>query len=168
MGVAGRTAPGSGMEHTVSHLIEMAERPGEPGALHGAKVGALSVLAAMLWARVRRSRATAACARCASPSRAEMRPRVLAAFAELDAVRADGRGVLARLHAQARALARAPAPGCRELPERWPEFDAELDGLLAAPERLVGALRAARAPCRLRRARRAARRRRAGRWPTAT
>jgi glycerol-1-phosphate dehydrogenase [NAD(P)+] len=33
--------------------------------------------------------------------------------------------------------------------ERWPAFDAELDALLASPERLVAALRAARAPVRL-------------------
>src|SRR6185437_16790456 len=44
MGVAGRTAPGSGMEHTASHLLEMADP--ESQALHGAKVGILSVLAA--------------------------------------------------------------------------------------------------------------------------
>ena len=48
MGVAGRTAPGSGMEHTVSHLLEMAERPGVEAPLHGAKVGALSVLASIM------------------------------------------------------------------------------------------------------------------------
>src|SRR5207253_3704758 len=53
MGVAGRTSPGSGMEHTVSHLLEMAEAPGESAPLHGAKVGALSVLATLLWERVR-------------------------------------------------------------------------------------------------------------------
>ena len=34
MGVAGRTAPGSGMEHTVSHLLEMAaQRRGAETAL---------------------------------------------------------------------------------------------------------------------------------------
>ena len=37
MGVAGATAPGSGMEHTASHLLEMADDPSAPEALHGAK-----------------------------------------------------------------------------------------------------------------------------------
>ena len=53
MGVAGTTAPCSGMEHTVSHLIEMAAmQAGHEPALHGAQVGASSVVAALLWRRV--------------------------------------------------------------------------------------------------------------------
>ena len=148
MGVAGRTAPGSGMEHTVSHLLEMAERPGVPAPLHGAKVGALSVLAAMLWARVR------TVARCGGlrmlrfPSERELEPQVSAAFAELDpsgrvgeACWADYRLKLERWH-DAR-------PELETLWERWPAFDAELERLLVSPERLVEALRAARAPVRL-------------------
>ena len=84
MGVAGRTAPASGMEHVVSHLIEMSERPGERAALHGAKVGALSVLGAMVWARVRARVRDGALHSLRFPDHAEMRPRVLAAFAEHD------------------------------------------------------------------------------------
>src|SRR4029078_5008335 len=41
--------------------------------------------------------------------------------------------------------------------QRWPAFDAELDRLLASPERLVEALRAARPPGRLTPRRRRAR-----------
>ncbi|HEY6888524.1 MAG TPA: iron-containing alcohol dehydrogenase [Solirubrobacter sp.] len=148
MGVAGRTAPGSGMEHTVSHLLEMAERPGVPAPLHGAKVGALSVLAAMLWARVR------TVARCGGlrmlrfPSERELEPQVRQAFAELDpsgrvgdACWADYRLKLGRWHDARGEL--------ETLWERWPAFDAELERLLVSPERLVEALRAARAPVRL-------------------
>jgi len=79
MGVAGKTAPGSGMEHTVSHLLEMADP--ESRALHGAKVGILSVLAALLWERVRRA-APAATLRVPDP--ADMVGRVMDALAVAD------------------------------------------------------------------------------------
>ena len=84
MGVAGRTAPGSGMEHTVSHLLEMAERPGVEAPLHGAKVGALSVLAAMLWARVRTVARAGGLRALRFPAAEELEPRVREAFAVLD------------------------------------------------------------------------------------
>ena len=84
MGVAGRTAPGSGMEHTVSHLLEMAERPGVEAPLHGAKVGALSVLAAMLWARVRTVARAGGLRALRFPTAEELEPRVREAFAVLD------------------------------------------------------------------------------------
>jgi glycerol-1-phosphate dehydrogenase [NAD(P)+] len=54
MGVAGRTAPSSGTEHLISHLLEMrADALDVPGASHGSQVGAASVLASLLWERVR-------------------------------------------------------------------------------------------------------------------
>jgi glycerol-1-phosphate dehydrogenase [NAD(P)+] len=149
MGVAGRTAPGSGMEHTVSHLIEMAQEPGEAGALHGAKVGVLSVLAAMLWGRVRTLVREGGLAAVRFPDAAELRPHVLGAFAELDPTGRTGQECwrayslkLDRWHESRDRLA--------ALPEQWPEFDSELEGLLTEPARLVEALRAAGAPVRLR------------------
>ncbi len=51
MGVAGRTAPLSGTEHLLSHLLDMAAGlAGRPLAFHGAQVGVASVLAATIWA----------------------------------------------------------------------------------------------------------------------
>jgi glycerol-1-phosphate dehydrogenase [NAD(P)+] len=148
MGVAGRTAPASGMEHTVSHLIEMAERAGEPTALHGAKVGALTVLAAMLWVRVRARVRDGALHELRFPHPAEMRPRVLAAFAELDPSGRMGeecwRGYSAKLERW-----QASRDQLADLPSRWDEFELELDGLLATPQRLIDALRAAGAPLKL-------------------
>jgi glycerol-1-phosphate dehydrogenase [NAD(P)+] len=148
MGVAGRTAPGSGMEHTVSHLLEMAERPGVDAPLHGAKVGALSVLAAMLWARVRAVARAGGLRALRFPDHADLEPRVREAVAVLDP---SGRVGDACWQAYSRKLDRwHDARGELEtLWQRWPAFDAELDGLLASPERLVAALRAARAPVRL-------------------
>jgi glycerol-1-phosphate dehydrogenase [NAD(P)+] len=50
MGVAGRTAPLSGTEHLVSHLLDMrAAAAGHETGLHGAQVGVASVLAATIW-----------------------------------------------------------------------------------------------------------------------
>jgi glycerol-1-phosphate dehydrogenase [NAD(P)+] len=144
MGVAGRTAPCSGMEHTVSHLLEMTGA----GPLHGAAVGSLSVLAAMLWARVRSVARAGGLRALRFPSAAEMEPRVRDAFAALDpsgrAAEECWRGYSVKLERWNEARAEL----CT-LWERWPAFDAELDGLLASPERLVAALRAARAPVRL-------------------
>ena len=54
MGVAGSTAPASGMEHAVSHLLEMAgDARGEHGSFHGTQVGVASILAAATWQHVR-------------------------------------------------------------------------------------------------------------------
>lgn len=54
MGVAGRTAPSSGTEHLVSHLLEMrADAQDVAAASHGSQVGAASVLAGLIWQRVR-------------------------------------------------------------------------------------------------------------------
>ena len=149
MGVAGDTAPGSGMEHNVGHLLEMAELPGAPAPLHGAKVGALAVLAAMLWARVRTVARGGGLRSLRFPAAEEMEPRVREAFAALDPSGLMGQECwraysrkLERWHEARTALA--------TLWERWPAFDEQLDGLLASPERLVEALRAARAPVRLR------------------
>jgi glycerol-1-phosphate dehydrogenase [NAD(P)+] len=148
MGAAGRTAPGSGMEHTVSHLLEMAHRPGEVEAWHGAKVGALSVLAALLWARVSRAAAEGALDALRFPDADEMRPRVLSAFAPVDPSGAMGEECwadyarkLTRWHAARERLA--------TLPQRWPQFAAELDGLHGEPRMLSDALRTAGAPVRL-------------------
>ncbi len=54
MGVAGQTSPSSGTEHLISHLLEMhADASRTPSASHGSQVGAASVLASILWQRVR-------------------------------------------------------------------------------------------------------------------
>jgi glycerol-1-phosphate dehydrogenase [NAD(P)+] len=84
MGLAGTTAPASGTEHTVSHLLEMAAaKAGRRNAYHGAQVGAATILAALVWQHVRRQvRAGARVMRC--PSDDKMRPAVLRAFGSLD------------------------------------------------------------------------------------
>lgn len=50
MGVAGRTAPLSGTEHLLSHMLDMAAAAaGRRIAFHGAQVGVAGVLAATVW-----------------------------------------------------------------------------------------------------------------------
>ena len=54
MGMAGRTAPSSGAEHVVSHLLDMrAAARGVDAASHGSQVGVASVLVARVWDHVR-------------------------------------------------------------------------------------------------------------------
>jgi glycerol-1-phosphate dehydrogenase [NAD(P)+] len=146
MGVAGRTAPGSGMEHTASHLLEMTE--GEDATLHGAKVGVLSAFAACLWEVVREAAADGGLAALRFPDEAEMEARVTEAFAIADPSGSmaaecwsDYRRKLARWH--------AARPRLETLGDRWPWFDADVRRLLAPPERLVSALQRAQAPVRL-------------------
>lgn len=146
MGVAGRTAPGSGMEHTVSHLLEMTEAHG--ATLHGAKVGILSVFAAALWARVRAAIADGALTRLRFPDEQEMRQRVDVAFRD-----ADPSGTMAAEcwadYRKKLTTWNAAQPALADLAERWPTFEAEAGALLAPPERLLDALRRAGAPTRL-------------------
>jgi glycerol-1-phosphate dehydrogenase [NAD(P)+] len=50
LGVVGRTAPLSGAEHAISHLLDMAAiRTGVATGLHGAQVGVASVVVAAMW-----------------------------------------------------------------------------------------------------------------------
>jgi glycerol-1-phosphate dehydrogenase [NAD(P)+] len=102
----------------------------------------------MLWERVRAQARAGALHELRFPDPAVMRPRVLSAFAELDPSGLMGeecwRGYSAKLerwHESREQLAR--------LPSRWQEFELELDSLLATPERLIDALKAAGAPLNL-------------------
>src|SRR5262249_13351054 len=84
MGAAGTTAPSSGAEHTISHLIEMAgNRLGQPSAFHGAQVGASTVLAALVWQRVR-GMLTRGSVRLRFPADAEIEPMGRAACDQLE------------------------------------------------------------------------------------
>ena len=149
MGVAGRTAPLSGTEHTISHLLDMAaERDRRPLAFHGAQVGVAAVVVAVGWARVLRSFDPA----CllgdeAFPPESRQEPRVHAAFDRLDATGAasaecwrDYRKKLERWHASRERL--------RDVAGDWDRHRSAIEALLLAPERIVAGLRAAGAPTR--------------------
>jgi len=147
MGIAGRTAPSSGMEHTVSHLLEMvAERRRVETALHGAKVGVTTIVAALAWRRLRR-RVAAQGLKPLFPDAGEMEERVRAAFDPLDRSGLMGEecwsdygAKLARWHERREAVEAFAAA--------WDRHDAALGALLVDPARIVEAMKAAGAPVR--------------------
>lgn len=149
MGVAGRTAPLSGTEHTISHLLDMAaERDGRPLAFHGAQVGVAAVVVAIAWARLLRDfDPTCLASDGAFPPEGRQEPRVRAAFDRLDATGSataecwrDYQAKLARWNASRDRL--------DEVARDWDRHRSTLGSLVLAPERIVAGLRAAGAPTR--------------------
>lgn len=140
MGAAGTTAPASGAEHTISHLIEMAgNQRGEAEAFHGAQVGVSTVLAALVWRRVRGMLARGP-VRPRFPADSEMEPVVLAAFGQVDPSGAMG-GECWRLYRA--KLARWRTNHARVMDIDWAAVEAAAAPLLLEPEALVHALAAA-------------------------
>jgi glycerol-1-phosphate dehydrogenase [NAD(P)+] len=146
MGVAGSTAPSSGMEHMISHLLEMAAGArGRAGSYHGTQVGVATLVAAATWAHVRRAIDGGALGRPAvlpDPDRA--RERITAAFKGLDETGAMAAECFADYSKKLRALAAGdPLAGLRPT---WERHDAALGQVLGEPAALAGALRAAGLP----------------------
>ena len=150
MGVAGKTAPLSGTEHLIGHLIDMAAIQSDRAtALHGAQVAATTVLAAAAWDLFldEFDPASADLTR-AFPAQAAMEPVVRAAFATIDPAGRVGdecwndyRHKLQRWH-HAR-------PRVEAFIRNWPEHRAALTDITTSPEEIAAALRAAGAPARL-------------------
>lgn len=83
-GIAGTTACLSGVEHLVSHLLDMhAAATGNQTGLHGAQVGVASLVAASAWEHLA-SRLAAASPVRRTVDRVAARDAVLGAFAHLD------------------------------------------------------------------------------------
>jgi glycerol-1-phosphate dehydrogenase [NAD(P)+] len=153
MGVAGRTAPLSGTEHTISHLLDMAaEVDGRDTAFHGAQVGVAAVIVALAWRRVLRDldpeRITAGAAAADGPAKLEARrSRVAAAFDRLDVTGAataecwsDYRRKVERWEAaQDRRVAFA---------RDWPTHRRAIEALVLDPRSITEGLRTAGAPTR--------------------
>lgn len=156
MGVAGRTAPLSGTEHTISHLLDMAaERDGRRTSFHGAQVGVAAVVVALAWRRVLRDldpirligQASDADDVDAGASETARHARVADAFDRLDPSGAataecwtDYRRKATRWDA---ALDRRAA-----LAAGWPTYRDAIGSLVLAPESIVEGLRTAGAPTR--------------------
>ena len=84
MGIVGSTAPASGTEHAVSHLIEMARsRQGRAAAAHGMQVTVATRLAVRVWQLVD-STIRSADAKVRVPDETTGRDAVARAFAEFD------------------------------------------------------------------------------------
>jgi glycerol-1-phosphate dehydrogenase [NAD(P)+] len=149
LGLAGRTAPMSGMEHTVSHLLDMSgARLGLPIGVHGEQVGVAAVVVACLWERLL-DRDDLWARADDEPDLARLEASVTSAFAAI-----DPSGVMAAecWNDYGRKIERwaASRDERRHLADRWETCRAELRGLLAPPERMVRALRDAGAPTRFR------------------
>ena len=84
MGIVGSTAPASGTEHAVSHLMEMARsRQGRPAAAHGMQVTVATRLAVRVWQLVEAT-IRSGDAKVHIPDEATSRDAVTRAFAEFD------------------------------------------------------------------------------------
>jgi glycerol-1-phosphate dehydrogenase [NAD(P)+] len=149
MGATGKTAPLSGTEHLVSHLIDMeAIQSGRPVALHGAQVAVATILAAAAWHiflneldpwDVALDRAFA------SPE--DMESAVRAAFATIDPAGRVGeecwndyRQKLQRWH--------TARPHVEVFLRSWTVHRTVLQAMILPPEQIAVALHAAGAPTR--------------------
>jgi glycerol-1-phosphate dehydrogenase [NAD(P)+] len=144
MGVAGRTAPLSGTEHLLSHLLDMAAgAAGRPLAFHGAQVGVAALLAATLWADTLERWDPARLADPGTtPDRDRLRARVHETFQPLDPTGRMAaecwRDVEAKLDRWSGTTA-SRATAARD----WPSHRSDLAALVTPPATLAAALRAA-------------------------
>jgi glycerol-1-phosphate dehydrogenase [NAD(P)+] len=145
LGIAGRTAPLSGSEHLISHMLDMAAAArGTETAFHGAQVGVASVLVALVWRHVLAELEPGSLRDHVQPSRANVREAVYDAFSGLDE---DGRAADECWHDVVAKLDRWEHAGL-DLAESWPTHREAISELLAEPAALVNALSRAGAPTR--------------------
>lgn len=144
MGMAGRTAPSSGTEHVISHLLEMhADAMGQPTSSHGSTVGVASVLASLAWQRVRQ-RLASGHAEIVVPGD-EIRDRVYDAFDFLDSSGATANECWVAYERKLNWI-RSHHDDLARAVDEWPAHDAVVEDLLADPASLVDVLRSATAP----------------------
>jgi glycerol-1-phosphate dehydrogenase [NAD(P)+] len=140
LGIAGKTSPISGTEHTVSHLLDMsAAREGTPTGLHGAQVGVAALAVAVAWEKVLAALDPEALVARPTPSHERMLARTVDAFGDLDPSGAMSEECWAqyRLKLERWEAKRAGLPA---IVASWPTLLAELRGLLGSPERIAAAL----------------------------
>jgi glycerol-1-phosphate dehydrogenase [NAD(P)+] len=155
MGVTGSTASASGMEHAISHLLEMAatadggsDAAAWVSSLHGEQVGVASVVAAATWEHVRARIAAGALGRPARlPDPDATADRIGAAFASLDPSGAMAAECLTDYTAKIRLLGSGPDP-LATLRQAWADHEAVVAGLLTGPVELAAGLRSAGLPAR--------------------
>lgn len=145
-GVSGTTACLSGVEHLVSHMLDL--HNGEhalPMGLHGAQVGVASVVAAAAW-ELLHERLAAGVPALRVPSEDEARAKVTRAFAHL------GGGAIAeecwRDYSRKLAAWTAAAPRIEGVLSSWGDVEPELRRLGRPAAEIATHLRAAGAPVR--------------------
>jgi len=148
-GVIGKTAPLSGTEHLVSHLLDMnAGLRHLPFNFHGAQVGVATLPVAVAWERLFSGLDPAkidvdAC----FPVPDTMEPMVRDAFAELDPTGAVGEECWSD-YALKLEHWKECRPQFEALLANWTEHRAELRKMVLPPERIGQALKEAGAPAR--------------------
>jgi glycerol-1-phosphate dehydrogenase [NAD(P)+] len=148
-GAAGSTAPGSGTEHLVSHLLDMsAVQLGRPFAFHGAQVGVATVPVAAGWEALfdgldPKQVNLDDC----FPEPEEMEPVVREAFANIDPSGGVGEECWSDYSKKIERW-RGCRPQFERFLENWPRYRDELKELVVPPERLGNALKESRAPAR--------------------
>ena len=144
MGVAGRTAPSSGAEHLISHLLEMhADAEGIPSASHGSQVGVASVVAAIIWRRVRERLCLGNVQ--VGATNVATREHVLNVFAPLDAAGALGQECWSAYERKATWI-QHHLDDLRRVASEWPQHDEVIGQLLRPANFIATALRNAQAP----------------------
>jgi glycerol-1-phosphate dehydrogenase [NAD(P)+] len=148
-GVAGSTAPGSGVEHLVSHLLDMsAVQLDRPFAFHGAQVGVATVPVAAAW-EVLFSELDPAkidpddC----FPEPEEMEPEVRKAFAKIDSSGEVGEECWNDYSKKIERW-KSCRPHFEGFLANWPQYKDELKEMVVPPERLGNALKESGAPAR--------------------
>ncbi|MEO8093795.1 MAG: iron-containing alcohol dehydrogenase [Pseudolysinimonas sp.] len=150
MGVAGQTSPSSGMEHTVSHLIDMANGARRRGnAHHGAQVGVATVIVAILWRRMRERLAAGSLRDLELANDSDAERSVRGAFDWMDQDGATSTECWSDYSKKLEHLRAVDAPRrIRLAMASWASHEPMLSTLLETPEKIVAALRAAGAPTR--------------------
>ncbi len=147
MGIAGRTAPLSGTEHLISHLLDMSARADDRlVGLHGAQVGVAALIAACLWERLL-APSIVDLAVAHTPSDEELRTSVEAAFNEIDPSGAMADECWADLAIKVTAWRELS----RDMDGVWSTLAGardKLSALVATPEAIASALGRAGAPLR--------------------
>jgi len=140
LGIAGRTSPISGTEHTVSHLLDMeAARRGRPTGLHGAQVGVAALAVAVAWRRVLDVLDPERLVGGSPMPAAAMRDRIDDAFVALDpsGAMADECWTQYRTKLERWESGRV---GRQVAVDAWDELRRELDDLLGGPARIAAIL----------------------------
>lgn len=142
-GVAGTTACLSGVEHLVSHMLDMvAAAHGLPIGLHGAQVGVASLAASAAWHLLLDRLEAGPPPAFEDHDPAGLADRVRAAFERVDASGAQGEECWSDYSAKLSAWG-AQRDRTQAMLDRWSSHAEEFRGSVPPPENLAAALRSA-------------------------
>ncbi|HET7029452.1 MAG TPA: iron-containing alcohol dehydrogenase [Candidatus Limnocylindrales bacterium] len=148
LGIAGKTSPISGTEHTVSHLLDMvAAREHTPTGLHGAQVGVAALAVSVAWQRVLTAIDPVGLVERPTPSHERMLARTEDAFGDLDPSGAMAEECWAQYRLKLERW-EAQRPNLPAIVSGWAALRDDLGEFLGSPQRVASVLSAAGAPAR--------------------